>query len=148
MTCKDLGLLLREMRESASLSQITLGQHLDRSQSAISKAELGETGLDVEDIGSWATMCGRQIVLRLGEGAEVPGEEDGLEGLPAVERALLLRVARALTVAGPSKALLVAQLEVVTLGVERLQAKSVVDGVNEKAAARAEQQGKSRGGVA
>lgn len=122
--------MLRQMREDANLNQATLGQRLDRSQSAISKAELGETGLSVEDIGSWATTCGRQISLRLGEGVDTAGEDvDGLDALPTAERVLLTRIVRALGSAGAAKPLVLGQLELIAEGVERQQAGALVDRV-------------------
>ncbi len=126
MTRKDLGLLLREMREKAGMNQAVLGARLDRSQSAISKAEIGETGLHVEEIGAWVSTCGRQLVLRLGTGAPDHVSQEGLEGLPENERELLLRLVGALTRSGPTKPLVLAQMEVIARGVEQMEASLVV----------------------
>lgn len=62
-TTESVGVLLRELRQSAGLSQEALGRKLGKVKGAISNVERGATNIDVPDTASWATACGRRLIV-------------------------------------------------------------------------------------
>jgi transcriptional regulator with XRE-family HTH domain len=59
------GLLVREARRRAGLSQAELARRTGTTQSAISRLENGDSGVSLESLRKMARACGFDIGLRL-----------------------------------------------------------------------------------
>lgn len=70
--------LLRKIREEAGLNQVSLAAKLGRSQTFVSKSELGERRIDFLETVDFCEACGlsvKEFAARLGHGK--PGQSDG-----------------------------------------------------------------------
>ncbi len=58
---------LRQMRESANLTQRELGEKLGVQHTIVHNSETAERRVDVAEFADWATACGRNPVDALAE---------------------------------------------------------------------------------